>query len=130
MEQRIVTVGPKAYSFHDQSTGITIIRGQQKTLTLRQFSNRKIQRALATGHLVLVSNQVIDPISEKDINAMVKKIKAQFKQGMEVAKVVKGYNLEQAKAIAHKFDIEADPGDTVESLITAVFEELAKPNEE
>lgn len=28
-----VTVGPRAYSFHDQSTGITISRGEAKELT-------------------------------------------------------------------------------------------------
>lgn len=129
MEQRIVTVGPRAYSFHDQSTGITVIRGQQKALNMKQYASKKIQRALATGHLVLVANQVISAISENDVKKMVKKIKAQYKQGIELAKVQKGYNFEQAKALAKAFEIEADPEDTVETLIEAVFKELANSEE-
>ena len=128
-EQRIVTVGPRAYSFHDQSTGITVIRGQKKALSMRQYTSKKIQRALATGHLVLVANQVIPSISETEVNHMVKKIKAQYKQGMELAKVKKGYNFEQAKALAKAFDIEADPEDTVDTLIEAIYSELSNTKE-
>lgn len=129
METKIVTVGPKAYSFHDQATGITICRGYKKELTPRQYNSRKIQRALATGHLVLVANQTLEPISEATIKKLVKKIQSQYKQGMEVAKVVKGYNLEQATAIAKEFSLEPEKGDTVESLITAIYEELSKSEE-
>jgi dTDP-4-dehydrorhamnose reductase len=96
---------------------------------MKQYASKKIQRALATGHLVLVANQVISAISENDLKKMIKKIKAQYKQGMELAKVQKGYNFEQAKALAKAFEIEADPEDTVETLIEAVFKELANSEE-
>ena len=36
-EKYTVTVGPRAYSFHDQSTGITVCRGEDKELSRRQF---------------------------------------------------------------------------------------------
>lgn len=127
MDNYVVTVGPRAYSFHDQTTGITIVKGQKKELTLRQFNSRKIQRALTSGHLILVvQDSSIKPISDAEVKKMVKKIKAQFAQGMEISKMAKGYNLEQAKALAKSFDIEADPGDTVETLLQAVTDELAK----
>lgn len=127
MANYIVTVGPRAYSFHDQSTGITIARGQEKELNSRQWSSRKIQRALASGHLVLIPNKAnLEAISEKDVEKMYKRIQAQFKQGMEISKVSKGYNMEQAKALAKKFSLEPDPNDTVETLIQAIFEELEK----
>ena len=38
MDKYTVTVGPKAYSFHDQTTGITIARGQKKELTPQEKS--------------------------------------------------------------------------------------------
>lgn len=127
MANYTVTVGPRAYSFHDQSTGITIIRGQEKELNARQWVSKKIQRAIASGHLILVPEKAnLDAISESDVDKMVKRIKAQFKQGIEVSKVSKGYNFEQAKALAGKFNIEADSEDTVETLIQAIFEELEK----
>lgn len=36
-----VTVGSRAYSFHDQSTGITIARGEVKELSSRQFNSKR-----------------------------------------------------------------------------------------
>lgn len=127
MANYIVTVGPKAYSFHDQSTGITIARGQEKELNSRQWASRKIQKALASGHLVLLPTKAnLEAISEKDVEKMYERIQAQFKQGMEITKVAKGYNMEQAKALAKKFNLEPDPTDTVETLIQAIFEELEK----
>ena len=34
-EKYTVTVGPRAYSFHDQSTGITVCKGEDKELSRR-----------------------------------------------------------------------------------------------
>ena len=45
MDKYKVTVGAKAYSFHDQSTGITICRGEEKELSARQYRTKKIQMA-------------------------------------------------------------------------------------
>ncbi len=42
MDKYKVTVGAKAYSFHDQSTGITICRGERKKeLSARQYRTKK-----------------------------------------------------------------------------------------
>lgn len=58
MSEKIkVTVGAKAYSFHDQSTGITIARGEERELTLRQFGSKKIQMALNSGHLRMIADK-------------------------------------------------------------------------
>lgn len=128
MTNYTVTTGPKAYSFHDQATGITIIRGQEKELTIRQYTSKKIQRALATGHLVLVANKNLMPkISETDLKRLDKKMRTQFSQGMELSKMAKGYTLDQVKALAsEKYQIEADSTDTVETLIQAITEEFSK----
>lgn len=50
-----VTTGPNAYSFYDQSTGINVVRGEVKELTGSQFRTKRVQMAINTGHLVLVS---------------------------------------------------------------------------
>lgn len=122
-----VTTGPKAYSFHDQATGITIIRGQEKELTLRQYTSKKIQKALASGHLVLVANKNLMPkMTDADLKRLDKKMRTQFSQGMEISKMAKGYNLDQVKILAEKYQIEADANDTVETLIQAITEEFAK----
>ena len=52
-EKYIVTVGPRAYSFHDQSTGITVCKGEDKELSRRQYRTQKIQKAIAAGHLII-----------------------------------------------------------------------------
>lgn len=118
-----VTVGPNAYSFNDQSTGITIAKGEVKELTPSQFSNRRIQRALITGHL----RQVMEPksperYSQKDIEKLNNKLRKQFDKGLEPSKAAKSYSLEEAKLMAATHDIESDEGDTVVTLIEAIYD--------
>lgn len=82
-----VTVGAKAYSFHDQSTGITICRGEEKELSARQYRTKKIQMALNSGHLRLVlDKKATDKYSNDDIDKLEKKLNAQFEKGMEIKK--------------------------------------------
>ena len=52
-----VTVGPRAYSFQDQSTGITVCRREDKELSRRQFRAPKIQKAIASGHLIIIADK-------------------------------------------------------------------------
>ena len=71
MDKYKVTVGAKAYSFHDQSTGITICRGEEKELSARQYSTKKIQMALNSGHLRLVlDKKAVDKYSNDDIDKL------------------------------------------------------------
>lgn len=123
----IVTTGPKAYSFHDQSTGITVIRGQQKNLTARQYRSRKIQNALSSGHLVFVTTEtVLNQYSEADIKRMTNRLKSQIEKGTDITKIIKSYNLEQMKIIAKQFGFEPEDTDTVESLVKAVMDDFNK----
>lgn len=41
-----VTVGPRAYSFHDQSTGITVCRGEDKELSRVNSVHQRFRRQL------------------------------------------------------------------------------------
>lgn len=121
-----VTVGSRALSFHDQSTGITICKGEVKELNANQFRNRRIQRALNTGHLQLVSNEVSDvkKYNKSDITKLLERVKKQYSKGMEASKAAKAYSLEEAKLMAKEMDIELEEGDTITSILEAIYSEF------
>lgn len=125
-----VTVGSQAYSFHDQSTGISICRGEEKELSSRQFRLKKIQQALSGGHLILVPEKnTVSQYSEQSIEKMDKKLQAQFKKGMTIEKLMKAYSFEDLKHIAARHQIEVDADDTIESLLQALYEDFEESNE-
>ena len=124
-EKYIVTVGPRAYSFHDQSTGITVCKGEDKELARRQYRTQKIQKAIAAGHLIIVADKSdIEKYSESDIEKLDKRLNAQFKKGMTLEKLSKGYSLEELKLVANLHEIVAEKNDTVETLLQALLEEF------
>lgn len=126
MSEKIkVTVGAKAYSFHDQSTGITIARGEERELTLRQLGSKKIQMALNSGHLRMIADKnKVDKYSASDLDKLEKKLTAQFEKGMEVAKIAKAYTLEELTLIAARHEIVAEKNDTPVTLVQALLEEF------
>lgn len=124
-EKYIVTVGPRAYSFHDQSTGITVCKGEDKELSRRQYRTQKIQKAIAAGHLIIVADKSdIEKYSESDIEKLDNRLNAQFKKGMTLEKLSKGYSLEELKLVANLHEIVAEKNDTVETLLQALLEEF------
>lgn len=126
MSEKIkVTVGVKAYSFHDQSTGITIARGEERELTLRQLGSKKIQMALNSGHLRMIADKnKVEKYSASDLDKLEKKLTAQFEKGMEVAKIAKAYTLEELTLIAARHEIVAEKNDTPVTLVQALLEEF------
>lgn len=126
MSEKIkVTVGAKAYSFHDQSTGITIARGEERELTLRQFGSKKIQMALNSGHLRMIADKnKVEKYSASDLDKLEKKLTAQFEKGMEVAKIAKAYTFEELTLIAARHEIVAEKNDTPVTLVQALLEEF------
>lgn len=128
-EKYTVTVGPRAYSFHDQSTGITVCKGEDKELTRRQFRSPKIQKAIAAGHLIIIADKSeIEKYSEADIEKLDKRLTAQFKKGMTLEKLSKAYSFEELKLVAGLHEIVADKDDTVETLLQALLEEFESPS--
>lgn len=126
MSEKIkVTVGAKAYSFHDQSTGITIARGEERELTLRQLGSKKIQMALNSGHLRMIADKnKVEKYSASDLDKLEKKLTVQFEKGMEVAKIAKAYTLEELTLIAARHEIVAEKNDTPVTLVQALLEEF------
>lgn len=130
-EKYTVTVGPRAYSFHDQSTGITVCKGEDKELTRRQFRSPKIQKAIAAGHLIIIADKSeIEKYSEVDIEKLDKRLTAQFKKGMTLEKLSKAYSFEELKLVAGLHEIVADKDDTVETLLQALLEEFESSSKE
>lgn len=120
-----VQLGPNAYSFNDQATGISISRGEVKELTPRQLATTRIKRALAQGHLSLVlEEKQAKKYTEEEIDKLINKLKAQHKKGMEISKVAKGYSDEEVQLIAKQLGFDVEKDDTTESLLTAIFEEF------
>lgn len=128
-DKYMVTCGQKAYSFHDQSTGITICKGEEKELTPRQFRTPKIQRAIASGHLIIISDKSeIERYSESDIEKLDKRLMAQFKKGMTLEKLQKAYSFQEIKLIANNHEIKLEPDDTIETVLQALYEDFEEEN--
>lgn len=117
-----VTVGAKAYSFYDQSTGINIIKGEIKELTPVQFRSKRVQMAINSGHLMLVQDpKEVSKYSIKDITKMYNRMKKQLDAGMEIAKIAKSYTLQEAKLVAKANDVQVEDSDTVESILKVLL---------
>lgn len=121
---KFIALGEKANGFFDQTTGITIARGEKLEVDERQLRSRRISMALNSGHLIIVQpDQEVSKVTESDIQKLEKKLKAQFTKGVTVDKMIKDITLEQAKALADEHDLEVTEEDTVKSIITAVIED-------
>ena len=123
-KSRFIALGPEANGFFDQTTGITIARGQKVEVNENQLRSRRILQALNAGHLIYVQpDQEVEKITEAELTKLDGKLKAMYKKGVTIDKMVKDINLEQAKALAEKHDIQVEDTDTVKDLIEAIIED-------
>lgn len=120
-----VSTGNHANIFHDQVTGITVVKGEIVELTKAQFYNKKVQAAIAAGHLILVPEvqKTVDKYTDEDIDKMYKKIKTLYEQGTTIEKIAGSLTMEEAKLIAKANSVTVEKEDTVESIVRAVLEE-------
>lgn len=122
---KFISLGPKANGFFDQTTGLTIARGEKVEVNDRQLRSRRISMALNSGHLVIVQpDQKVEKEKEVDIKKLDKKLKAQYEKGITVDKMAKDINMDQAKALADIHEIEVAEGDTVKDVIEAIVEDF------
>lgn len=118
-----ITTGPNAFSFHDQSTGISIARGEIKELTPAQFAKTRVKKALLSGHLVQVMD-AREPVkfTKTEIKKLDKKLKDMFNGGVEVSKAASNFTLAEAKVVAEFNQLQPEDNDTVATLIHAIYE--------
>jgi len=122
---KFITLGPKANGFFDQTTGITIARGEKVEINDRQLRSRRIAMALNSGHLVFAQpEQEVKKEKEIDLQKLDKKLKAQYEKGVTLDKMSKDITMDQAKALAEIHEIEVDEGDTVKDIIEAIIEDF------
>jgi hypothetical protein len=122
---KFISLGPKANGFFDQTTGLTIARGEKVEVNDRQLRSRRIAMALNSGHLIFVQpDQKVDKEKETDIQKLEKKLKAQYEKGVTLDKMTKDITMDQAKALADAHEIEIAEGDTVKDIIEAVVEDF------
>lgn len=122
---KFIALGPKANGFFDQTTGLTIARGEKVEVNDRQLRSRRIAMALNQGHLIYVQpDQKVDKEKETDIHKLDKKLKAQYEKGVTLDKMIKDITMDQAKALADAHEIEIAEGDTVKDIIEAVVEDF------
>ena len=122
---KFISLGPKANGFFDQTTGLTIARGEKVEVNDRQLRSRRIAMALNSGHLIFVQpDQKVDKEKETDINKLEKKLKAQYEKGVTLDKMAKDITMDQAKALAEIHEIEVAEGDTVKDIIEAIIEDF------
>lgn len=122
---KFITLGPKANGFFDQTTGITIARGEKVEINDRQLRSRRIAMALNSGHLVFAQpDQEVKKERETDLQKLDKKLKAQYEKGVTMDKMTKDITMDQAKALADAHEIEVAEGDTVKDIIEAIIEDF------
>lgn len=134
MAKTSVTLGPKAQVFSDPATGIYIKKGQVVELSVDQLRTSRIQKAFQGGHLVVadVANKVV--AASQAINQPAElpldKFKRLLESGATDKKLEKAFSLDNLKKVAQALDLEPEEGDTKETLIAAIKEELqAEPEE-
>lgn len=122
---KFITLGPKANGFFDQTTGITIARGEKVEINDRQMRSRRIAMALNSGHLIFAQpDQEVKKEKETDLQKLDKKLKAQYEKGVTLDKMSKDITMDQAKALAETHEIEVAEGDTVKDIIEAIVEDF------
>lgn len=130
MANHFVTLGNRAYSFHDPALGISIARGEVKELSERQMQSRRIRAALNAGHLRIVTEdpKQVAKYTEEDIEKLDKKLRKQVDKGVDPQKIASNFTDEEAKLLANKHNIELEESDTLESIIAAIVDDV-KGNE-
>lgn len=122
---KYIALGKKANGFFDQTTGLTIARGEKVEVDDRQLRSRRIAAALNSGHLIFVQpDQPVEKDDKADIQKLNKKLEAQYNKGVTLSKMSKDITLDQAKALAKLHDIEVGEDDTVESIIEVIVEDF------
>lgn len=116
-----VKLGNKANGFYDQSTGISVYKGDVVELDVRQLNSPRVKRALAGGHLVYAPAEATTESKTLDVDKLVKSFNTKVEKGMTVDKLVKAFTMEKLKAICEASEIEVEEGDTEKDLVEALL---------
>lgn len=129
-----VKLGATANVFHDQTTGITVSKGEVVELNYHQLNSKRIKSALAGGHLVYTNDEMDKFEKEESKENLIEKLRIKskklFEKGVDPVKASDGFTLEELKMLAKDHEIEVDNDDTKATIMTAIFEDLSDNNGE
>ena len=123
---KYVKLGEGASVFHDMSTKFTVYPNEVKELTLKAQSSLRVKKAISSGHLVY-AEPVKEEVETKQADSsnpekLVKKFQSALKKGQ--TDKLSNFSFEDLKAMAESLNLVVEEGDTAESLIEAISEEL------
>lgn len=133
MANKYVKVGAKANIFHDQSTGITVCKGEIVELNQAQLVSKRVRAALAAGHL-----EYANPELEKDLlkeekaeklPELSKRFHDMYKSGKDSKKASEAFTLAELKQLAEASEIEIDDNDTKATIAQALYEDIEESEE-
>ena len=134
MASSYVKLGDKANIFHDQSTGLTICKGDVVELTPRQLLQKRVKAAIAAGHLQYTTpaqaKEEKKLSAEESLKVLSKKFKDLYDAGKEPAKIAKAFTLDELKLLAEQAEIQIEKDDTKETIAQAICEEIDESDEE
>lgn len=130
---KFVKLGNQASFFYDPATKFMVRKNAIVELTMAAATSAKVKSALLGGHLVYAEPQVEKPVEapaeepeaeDASVKKLVKKIKGIIKSGK--TEKYQEFTFEDLKLVAESLGFEVGEGDTNESLIQAITEELTE----
>lgn len=123
---KYVKLGEGASVFHDMSTKFTVYPNEVKELTLKAQSSPRVKKAISSGHLVY-AELAKEEVETKQADSsspekLVKKFQSALKKGQ--TDKLSNFSFEDLKVMAESLNLVVEEGDTAESLIEAISEEL------
>ena len=120
-----VTVGDKAFSFHDQYTGVTVTKGEVVELNANQASSKRILQAINSGHLVRVNTEVTPKKEEaKRLEDLKTKFQALYNDGKTKDKLASAFTQDELRTLALGYDLEVEDKDTKIDITSAIIDAI------
>lgn len=120
-----VKVGDKAFSFHDQYTGVTVVKGEVVELNANQASSKRILQAINSGHLVRVNTEVTPKKEEaKRLEDLKTKFQALYNDGKTKDKLASAFTQDELRTLALGYDLEVEDKDTKIDITSAIIDAI------
>lgn len=125
---KYVSLNENAGIFHDIASGFTVYKGEIKELTVKAQASNKVKKAILNGHLVYaeLAKEEVETKQEADNSNSPEKLVKKFQSALKKGQTDKlsNFSFEDLKVMAESLNLVVEEGDTAESLIEAIFEEL------
>lgn len=125
---KYVSLNENAGIFHDIASGFTVYKGEIKELTVKAQASNKVKKAILNGHLVYaeLAKEEVETKQEADNSNSSEKLVKKFQSALKNGQTDKlsNFSFEDLEVMAESLNLVVEEGDTAESLIEAISEEL------